>query len=315
MTLEARSRWSMASRCARQGAYALLGEEPAEPDEQTRRYFLRGKQIGRYVVEQLEAKFGATDVVAEKAVEWPAGIGHADAFVQSEALTVEVKSRTSLEVTDDDLAQIAGYMHFDPDSERGGLILVHPSSLDERVLPVLLTDELRGQVEEAVERVVRAGKTGELPERCCERPSDARSKMCPFAEVCFSDWTAPPVIQVNGQVAELAPELYRAELDTKQARRLTAEAEARRDELRAQLRDVLEPGMVYEAGGYRLRRTVVKPRVTYDVASALKAGQLAEANVAAFRRVGQGHDRWSVDALDDGQPAIPSDDFGEEAPF
>ncbi len=313
--LEATSRWSLTAKCPRAGALALRGAEPAEPSELTLRYFARGKQIGAYVVQQLREKYGPEQVVAEKALMWAAGIGHADAFVTTDGLTVEVKSRMTLAATDDDLLQLAGYMRFDPESRRGALMLVNPSDLGERVLPVLLTDSLREQVDARVEAVVGSAKSGALPDCVCETPSQCRSKFCPFTDTAWEDWVAPQPRQVGGEIGALAAELLRAEQEATRGAGLVEEAKVRRDELRAELRHLLEPGVEYEASGIRLRRTVIKPRVTYDIAAALKTGHVNEEQVAPWRRIGKESERWTVSALDGSAAPVSVEDFGDEPPF
>ncbi|MGC8489986.1 MAG: hypothetical protein ACP5QO_17445, partial [Clostridia bacterium] len=51
---------------------------------------------------------------------------------------------------------------------------------------------------------------------------------------------------------------------------------------------------VLTAGPFRLRRTVVPGRVTYDVRAAVNAGVVTEADLAPFQKTGGSYTRWTV---------------------
>jgi hypothetical protein len=329
---EARSRWSLAVRCERMATYGLRGETPAEPDEYQLGFFERGKQLGAWMAERFVQKYGRDQVILEKAVAWPAGIAHTDIFVKPEKLAVEVKSTASLVPADFHILQLAGEVVFDDDAEQGALVQVNPSNLVTRTLPMpVVTDELRERVHEIAATVARAADPhSPLPGRVCARPSDAIGRMCPFAETCFTGWTAPDPVELEGELLELVPELDEAESTVKSLRAAVKEAEERRELVRARARRVLSPGTEYLARDDELviGITEVSGRTTYDVASAIKLGVVAESALAPFRRTGKPSERWRVrprPLLDSEQDAgsvlsgiaaaAAVEDFGDEAPW
>lgn len=324
---EARSRWSLSARCARAGAYALRGTEPGEPSDEMLGYWARGKQIGAWMVERFVAQYGAENIVAEKAVPWPAGILHTDIFVKPERLAVEVKSMSDPAVTDDHVMQLAGEVHFDPDAERGALVLVDPSSLRTRTVPVTLTEELVERVEAIADQVARAADPrAPLPERVCSRPSDAIGKGCPFAATCFADWERPDPIEIEGDVARLANVLVAEDAAVKRAKVLLARREERREGTRAALRQLIEPATEYvtAAGELAVAITRVKGRVSFSLTEAVKAGVWTpddDERFAPFVKESAGYDRFNVKPVyvaDEGDLAgslvALAEDFGD-VPF
>lgn len=317
--LEARSRWSQAVKCARQGAYGLLGVEPAEPDERTRRLWIRGKQLGAYVADSFAEKYGEENIVREKSVPWPGGLLHTDVFVIPEKVAVEVKSTsTPSSILDAALMQLAGEVHFDPDAEGGLLVLVNPSDLGMEFVPFVLTDEWIERVEQAADDVMRAGASrGQvLPERVCSRPSDGIGRFCPFIEHCFQGWEPPTLESITDpETVALVAEWEQAK---KTYRDHDAEAGLARDrykEIEAELTALgLEPGRAYHVGPYLVKRIAVSGRETFQLARARKAGQWTEADgerFAAFVKVGDPSERYDIQRA----PETGDIDFGDEAPW
>lgn len=325
---EARSRWSMASRCARMGALALRGT-PAddEPDEIMQGYFRRGKQLQADVVESLTQEYGAENLILEKPIPWPAGIAHGDIFITTRGRAIEVKSAADPRPVDYHLTQLAGQIHFDEDAVDGALCVVNPSNLERHWYPMpALTDEMVERVESIAAAVARtADPAAPLPERCCSKPSDARSRMCPFVGPCFADWTPPDPIEIEGDVAVLAARHAELDDEVKAAKETLVDAEERRREVRAALARTIEPAREYLARDDALivRRTSVAGRVTWNVPLAIQMGVIDASVLEPFRREGNGHDRWTVKAahLDDDAPQDSTRtlagllDFGEDAPF
>lgn len=320
---EARSRWSQAVLCPRQAAYGLRGQPlDEEPDEITKGYFLRGKQIGSYMGERFISRYGLHDIVLEHPFAWPAGIGHGDVLVRSEKLAVEVKSKADPRPLDSHILQLAGQVHWTPEAERGALIVVDPSNLSERTIPMpVVPDSLVERIEGiAGEVAAAADPAASLPARVCARPSQARGHMCPFAETCFADWDAPDPIDLQGEVASLANRLVELDATIKRSKDDQKDWESERDQLRAQLRLTLEPEREYSLDGQQLIRiTPIAGRVSYDVPLAIEMGVLDPAEVDPFRKVGKGYERWTVKAVgepDEPVQALPSlESFGEEAPW
>lgn len=328
---EARSRWSQAVRCPRMGAMGLRGSTPEDVDETTLGYFQRGHQLGAWMLDRFVRQYGADDVVAEKPVAWPAGIAHTDFFVKSQKLAVEVKSAADPRPLDYHLRQLAGEVEFDPDATQGALIIVNPSNLFVRTLPMpVVPDDLRDEVHEIAATVARAADpSSPLPDRTCVRPSDAMSKMCPFATECFQDWVAPDPVEIADDVALLVALHLELDEEYKQATTHVADVKSRRDVVRAELAKTIEPAREYLSRDDELmvRRTAVAGRTTYDVVLAAQMGAIGPDVIAAlgpFTREGKGFDRWTVKPahlIDSGEEQDPARalagliDFGNEAPF
>jgi len=219
--LRGATRWSMAARCPRMAAYGLLGVEPEPPTPREQGRFARGRDAGHYFARQMKAKHGEDNVIEEAAVPWPAppelpvGELHVDVIVKSERLGIEAKNTKWVDsLFDSAVLQIAGGVHFSPDLDTGLVVFLDHEYQVTDEFPVFLTDELVEKVETIAAQVVEAGKTGTLPERVCEKPSDARSHLCPFAEHCFSDWAAPPPSE-REDLSQLASEGWLIQRDLK----------------------------------------------------------------------------------------------------
>lgn len=329
--LRGRTRWSAAAKCPRQAAYGLLGAEPAEPDERTKRLWRRGRQLGADVANDFAAKYGEDDIVREKAVEWPdnglpIGELHTDVFVKSQKMSVEVKSSTSpASILDDAITQLGGEIRYDADAEVGCLAIVDPTGWRElELLPVILTDELTERVEDIAAQVVTAANGGPLPERVCCKPSDGKGKFCPFIDICFTDWQAPDPLDLSEDIAQLAVDLKQAQDEERVAKQAVTLAETRRKEISAQLSGwELVPGMDYLGNGIKLKRTKVDDSPRFSYSKAQKAGVFSsplwtpehEALISPFVGLSGGHDRWKVDVVSESSApkasAGVSDEWGE----
>jgi hypothetical protein len=312
-------------------AYGLLGAEPAEPDDRTKRLWRRGRQLGADVANDFAARYGDDQVVIEKAIPWPKNdlpIGelHTDVFVKPEKMAVEVKSSTSpASILDDAITQLGGEIFFDQDAEVGCLAIVDPTGFrDTELLPVLMTDELQERVESIAAQVVIASRGGEMPARVCQKPSDGRGKFCPFVDICFSDWQRPDPINLDDDVATLAIQFKVAQDDERAARAVVDEKEKRRKELGQQLSEwELEPGVEYAGGGVRVKRTAFPDSLKMSYTKASKAGVFTspiwtpnhEALIAPFVNASGGHDRWAVSIIGPVTVGDGSEDFGDVAPW
>lgn len=331
--LRGRTRWSAAAKCPRMCAYGLLGADPSEPDERTKRLWRRGRQLGADVANDFAAKYGEDNIVREKAVAWPdtgmpLGELHTDVFIKSEKMAVEVKSSTSpASILDDAITQLGGEIRFDPDADVGCLAIVDPTGWrDVELLPVFLTDELTERVEGIAAQVVTAANGGDMPARVCQKPSDGKGKFCPFIDVCFKDWSPPDPLDLDGDIAQLAVDLKAAQEDERVAKQAVTLAETRRKEVAAQLSEwELTPGRDYMGHGVKLRRTKVDDSPRFSYSKAQKAGAFSapiwtpehEALLAPFTSLSGGHDRWAVSIVSDAEApkASTDDEWGDVAPW
>lgn len=314
----------MTARCARMAAYGLLGETPAEPDEDTKHLWLRGKMDETWWIEnKLAPKVGGLDnIIREKAIPWPndlpVGELHQDAFVIPEAMPYEIKSHANGSIMDSDFLQLKGEIHYDTDvTEKVGALVVIDRNLKWEALPVFVTDEDIVEIEARAAAVIHAGKTGELPDRVCEKPADARGHLCPFADTCFAGWQKPDPKHLDGDVALLAIELMHAQAKESAARKIVDEAETERKAIGERLAEWdLVPGLEYVGSGVKVKRTHVDATEKLSLKKVREAGAWTpeiSAQLGPFVKPSGAHDRWSVKP--DGDAGIDEDDFGDEAPF
>lgn len=322
--LRGKTRWSMAARCPRMAAYGLLGEQPEEPDEQTQLRWARGKLDETWFIEHvLAAKVGLENIIREKAVPWPsdglpAGELHEDAFVTTQAMPYEVKSHADGDLMDSDYLQLKGALRHDPDvtgDPKTGALVVIDRDLKWEAVPVFLTDDDVEEIDSIAAQVIEAGKTGQLPERVCEKPADARGRLCPFAAKCFHDWVPPDPERLNSDVAMLAIDLRHAQERAKELKAELAPVEERRKEIAALLAEWdLQPGIEYVGAGVKVKLTRISDTERLSLTQIRKAGawtpELADA-LGEYVTASGGHDRWTVkpDAESSGDV-----DFGE-TPF
>lgn len=321
--LQGRTRWSMAVRCPRQAGYALLGEEPAPENEDTLLLFERGLLDEQWFCDNvLEPKFGADNIIRQKAVPWPAtglpiGELHGDAFVVSEGIPWEIKSRADGEPADFDFIQLAGAIHFDADAGDTGVLAVIDRNLQREYIPVVLNDEMVEQVEDIAAQVVTCARTGELPQRVCSKPADGRSRMCPFVSTCFADWTPPDAIDLDGDVAVLALDVMHAQNRKREATKTLEQADTEYRELAARLAEWdLQAGRDYVGAGVKVKRTEFPDSERFSLLKARKAGMWTPSDderFSPFLSFSGGHNRWAIEQTGPTQPAV--NDFGDEAPW
>jgi CRISPR/Cas system-associated exonuclease Cas4 (RecB family) len=312
------ARLSSLARCPRQAFYTATEPAP-EYDEQTRRYFERGRLYEDLVIRQLEAKHPNSRVLRQHPVKW--GLeweGHLDALILPEGIAVEVVSTVSPSglIFDFKLEQLRLYMAHTPEAKSGVLYVVNPSSLrGEDIIPVTLTDQDRQRIENAVTAVVEAVRAGEPPERVCAKPSEARAHLCPFAETCFFGWEPPPPSPLSKDAEQAAMRMLALKVRRDNLRRELRDADAEwRNEGDALLLEGVEPGQDYEAGGVKVKAVEVKGRETFSLSKFRKAGQMLpgdEDRLGPFIQHGEPYVRWTVSGE---HVEAETDDFGD-VPF
>lgn len=315
-------RASELARCARMAALRGLGAEQQEYDEQTRRYFARGHLYTDYVCRQLEAKHGRENVQREVVIPWPLGEGHADAYITTEKLLVEIKSTatpsTSSPMFDMAVEQLRIYLRFHPEAERGALYLINPSDLrGEDMFEVRLTDDDRERIDEAVDEIRQAVEHGSeghefnpfLPERVCAKPSQARSRLCPFADACFAGWEPPDTPTVTDpEAVNAAALLARIKRDEREHKERLAGLEEERRQVQDALVELVPVGES-TVGPWKVTRTHVKRSPSFSMKAAAAAGFPVH-TLDEFLRPGAEYDTFRVAAADEAGDV----DYGE-APF
>jgi len=320
------ARASEVARCPRMGGYSLLGFERVELDERSQRLVLRGRMLHDWKLSQLVERYG-DGVEIERRVAWPHGELREDALILDPGIAVEIKTTTALRATDAYWLQLAFAVRYDDAAEAGCLVLVHPATLEERVLPFRLTAEWSARVdgisdaltdvrEAAVDPPSPSPQPPGLPERICAHPGEAASHFCPFAGPCFDGWQYPPAEELAAEHAGSIAALVLVERRRKALASELRAAEEERAGIRDTLRPLLRPRFPYTLGGVSgsvtIKRTESAGRVLYDVADAVSAGQLDADALAPFTRVGKPSERWTVVEHEGG--ALPAPDYGE-VPF
>lgn len=308
-------RASELSRCPRMAAGRGIGWTHDAYDEQTRRYFARGHLYTEYVARQLRAKHGAMNVLSEVEVEWPLGTGHADLYIVPERLLVEVKSTvtptTSSPMFEMAVEQLRIYLRFHPDAEQGALYLINPSDLSrEDVFRVELTDEDRKRIDAAVHSVQLAlHHDDDLPARICEKPSQARGRLCPFAGPCFEGWEEPEAEEITSPDAlAAASELAAIKADERTHREALKALEESRRETQDRLGQFVPVGDSV-VGGFAVKRIHKTRAPQFSEKAAQAAGFPVEA-LAEFMVGGSEWDEYRIK-----RAATAGDvDFGD-APF
>ncbi len=309
ITVAARSgtaRVSEVARCPRMGAYSILSYGREELDERSQRLVLRGQMLHDWKLSQLVERYG-DGVDIERRVAWPHGELREDALILDPGIAVEIKTTTAMRATDAYWLQLAFAVRYDDAAEAGCLVLVHPATLEERVLPFRLTAEWEARVDAITDALTQAreaaeapqnfppfGQPHELPERICAHPGEAASHFCPFAGPCFDGWQYPPAEELAAEHAGSVAALVLAERRRKALASELRAAEQERAGLRDALRPLLQSGFPYTIGGVTIKRTESAGRVLYDVADAITAGQLDADGFAPFMRHGKPSERWSL---------------------
>lgn len=307
-------RASEMARCVRMAALRARGAEQQEYDEQTRRYFARGHLYTDYVCRQLEAKHGRENVQREVEVEWPLGIGHADAYLPNEKLLVEIKSTvspsTSSPMFDMAVQQLRIYLRFHPEATSGALYLVNPSDLSgEDVFVVNLTDEDVYAIDAAVAEVQASLDGGDLPARICSKPGQGRGRLCPFVEACFEGWVAPePDEVVDPDAVDAASRLAAIKVAERPLKEQLAALEEGKKEAQADLAELVEVGESV-VGPWLVKRTHVSRSPSFSLKAAQAAGFPTDA-LGEYMKPGAEYDTFTVRRAE--TPGEP--DFGD-VPF
>lgn len=314
---------SLWARCVTAAVFQGRGEEPAPHPPEAEEYFFRGAVFEEIVVRQLQAKHGKENVERQVVIEIPGiGEGHADGYLRPEKALIEVKSTTAAHPNSDTFTfgveQLRRYLAYHPEAERGYLYMLDPNRMrkaDE--YPVALTDTDREMIEDEREYIEWAAAEHHVPLmkhgddwRPCTRPSQARGRMCPFAEACFPDWQEPPAEEITDPLAlEAASELAAIKAAEATARASLKALEEGRKDAEARLSEIVPVGKSV-VGPYELVRTHVQRQPTFSVKAYEAAGHSLEP-LAEYFKPGAEYDTWKIATAAEAGDI----DFGEEAPF
>lgn len=322
--LRGATRWSMASRCARQAAYGLRGVDPAPPTPREAGRMARGRDAGQYFARQMAAKHGAENVIFEMGVPWPAppalpvGELHIDVGLISERIAIEAKSSVHVDsMFDSAVIQVAGALHFGSEHFDSGLVVFLDGDYQiTHEFPVFLTAEMSEQVEAVAAAVIEAGRPdGALPDRVCGKPSEGRGHLCPFIEHCFSDWVPSEPNATREDLSQFASQGWLIQRDLRAAKGNVEELQQRWEDWKAEVAKYDLPPGETQAGSVKIKRIDVKARETFSKAKATTAGvwtDLDDERFGPFVKLGEPSVRFELHRMEGEDLDL---EFGEEAPF
>lgn len=312
---------SLWARCVTAAVFQGRGADEAEAEAEAREWFFRGHVFEEIVMRQIEAKHGKENVQRQVVIPIPGiGEGHADGYLRTEKALIEVKSTVAAYPNSDTfqfgVEQLRRYLAYHGEAEKGYLYMVDPSRMKPAdVYTVVLTDSDREKVEYERQAIVDLSEgLGVMAQhgsadRPCTRPSQARSRLCPFAATCFEEWEPDPVKEITDPAAlDAASRLHAIKTEKASLAAQTRALEEGEKAAQAELAEYVEPGEAV-VGSFAVRRTHVAMKPKFSVRAFEAAGHSLEP-LAEFFTPGSEHDRWTVTRA----AAAGDVDFGE-VPF
>lgn len=297
---------SLWARCVTAAVFQGRGHDESEPEPEAREYFYRGHVFEEIVMRQIEAKHGKENVQRQVEIPIPGiGEGHADGYLIPEKALIEIKSTVAAYPNSDTfqfgVEQLRRYLAYHPYAEKGYLYMVDPSRMKPAdVYTVVLTDEDRAAIEQErsyIELATDDRTTGLAkhsdPWRPCTRPSQARSRLCPFAAVCFEDWQPPETEEITDPVALNAASLLHGIKTEKRSLAAQIKAlEEREKQAQAELAEHVDPGEAL-VGPFVVKRTHVEMKPKFSVRAYEAAGHSLEP-LSEFFTPGTEYDKWTL---------------------
>ncbi len=313
---------SLWARCVTAAVFQGRGEPEAEHPPEAAEYFFRGHVFEEIVMRQIEAKHGRENVQRQVVIPIPGiGEGHADGYLIPDKALIEVKSTVAAYPNSDTFTfgveQLKRYLTYHGEAEKGYLYMVDPSRMKPAdVYTVILTDEDREQIEAERQYIADSTRSPDYvlsphgyDSRPCTRPSQARSRMCPFAAVCFADWEPDPAVEVTSPDAlDAAARLHAIKTEKAQLAAQTRALEEGEKAAQAELAEHVEPGEAV-IGPFHVKRTHVQMQPKFSIRAFEAAGHSVDP-LAEYFTPGTAYDRWAI-----GKTERPGDtDYGE-SPF
>lgn len=340
-------RWSSVRNCARKAVYEATGAPARERSRQEEGYLWRGRQLGRDFVIVLASEekrkgkpwrifvaSGDPDewpaawttrnrdeaaFIAEEAVEWELGVMHPDVIVVETSTVVEVLSsaHASDEMVKSKMLQLVGQIEH-TGAKGGAVVVVNPSNpLEYEIFPIARSSDTYGELVDEMRKRIAAvqhwSETGEIPDRVCSKPSEARGHFCQHAEHCFTGWTPPDPDEVltSEEAIAAATATYLAKKDERELKVSYDAAVSTRKELEARLSDVVELAQLggapkkLQIGPIEINRIEVKDHAEVALKKARDAGAWTKEHdelFAPFLGMKGGHVRFNIDRVGDRHP-------------
>ena len=315
---------SLWARCVTAAVFQGRGADEAEPETEAREWFFRGHVFEEIVMRQIEAKHGKENVQRQVVIPIPGiGEGHADGYLIPEKELIEIKSTVAAYPNSDTfqfgVEQLRRYLAYHGEAEMGYLYMVDPSRMKPAdVYTVVLTEEDRAEIElqrAFISDAVRnpsheLANHGDLTKwRPCSRPSQARSRLCPFAATCFEGWEPEAAVEVTDQKAlDAAVTLHAIKAEKRQHAAAIRALEEGEKTAQAELAEYVEPGEAI-VGPFAVKRTHVVMQPKFSVRAYEAAGNEMD-DLADYFTAGSEYDKWTVGKAEQAGET----DFGE-APF
>ncbi len=306
-------RLSEVGQCSRRQTLRILGYPADTPTDKQLSIFDTGHRIEDFVYQLWAARYPRR-VLRQIQVKTPYGTGHIDLWIPPERKIVEVKSTTRARIADlpldSHVDQLHMYQYYWGAKRHAGLELAYVVKETGEILPFQIPYDVT-RARQLIANLIAVQGAVAMTREPLPVPAEytAFSYPCSWGAERCAFWThcwGPDVVAPEGKTQEvvataapLTPDL--AQYHTLRQRRSALLAQA--DTLKEHI-EVLEEGFerfltdqgatVLTAGVFRLRRTVVPGRVTYDARAAVDAGVVTETALAPFKKTGAGYTRWTV---------------------
>lgn len=311
---------SVTNACPRKAVYEATDAPARERTDREERLLFRGKRLGRDYADMLAHKYGEKNIERERKIQWPLGVGHADIYLPETRTIIEVLSSAHAgeQMLHGKLLQLVAYIEHDPDATSGALVVLNPADYTED-RTILHPDSpqykaLVAEMRVRVEQVIRWRDTGTLPMRVCQKPSDAIGRFCLHAAHCFEGWEPPPLEQIAAdETLVAAVETFAAEKAEQAALERSARAhEERKKEAQVIIEAAeLPAGTDVQIGAYRVRRTHVNRKPTFEWEKAEMAGLFEPGLYGDYFKPGSSYSTFKAERVD----LVDADmDYGE-VPF
>lgn len=311
---------SVTNSCPRKAVYEATGAPARERTDREERVLFRGRRLGRDFADMLAEKYGEDMIERERKVVWPLGVGHIDVYLPETKTAIEILSsaHASEQQTHGKLLQLVGYIENDTEAENGVLVILNPADYTEDRIVVSPASarytELVEEMAQRVDQVLRWSSDGTLPDRVCGKPSEAVGRFCLHADYCFAGWEPPPLEQVAA-----SPELVAAVETFAQMKRARSETTAVDKDLERRQKEAqaiieaaeLPVGVEVQVGSFKVRRTAVARKPTFEWEKAELAGVFEPGLYGQFFREGASYSTFRADRVD---PSDADLDYGD-VPF
>lgn len=294
------ARASSAVRCIAKAEHEALGTPRDEEAQQwLEKHFRRGVNVGRAWANGLPG-----NVSREQEIPWGLGwVAHADAADFDTKTIYEAYHAAGGVFREVKALQAAFYADALGPEWRAELAVIDTTDVSDEdgfaVQPYEINvDGLRDRVRDIKQRVVAAVEAGavNMADRCSDTPNNSECASCPFKQACWADWRPPAPSEVVG-LEDKFEELRITEDDLYHAEQKAKLIKGRRDGLREQVREYLEPGIPVQSGDTVVTISEVAGRVTVKLSDFTKAGNQIPDQLAPFVSVGKSHERWKIEKV------------------